>query len=114
MLSLCLTSVLTDCNTDLSSFYSKYYGIDQHFNVFQELLLAAEWAKLNNVPFPPIDQTVVDREGLKECYVFENKDDPRCPIILHFVLVNIHFREFSQPGMAVVSQVIFVVHSKHK
>ncbi|KAH3799288.1 hypothetical protein DPMN_152894 [Dreissena polymorpha] len=61
---------------------------------FKELMLASEWAALNNVPFPKIDPGVVDLEGLKECYVFENKDDPRCPIVMHFVLCNITFRQF--------------------
>jgi len=65
----------------------------------QELLLAMQWARLNDVPFPDIDPSVVDREGLKECYVFENPNDPRCPIVMHFVLVNITFRDFSKPGM---------------
>ena len=64
----------------------------------QEILLAQEWAKLNNVPFPPVDPHVFDREGMKECYVFEDPDDPRCPTVLHFVLVNITFRNESKPG----------------
>lgn len=66
---------------------------------FKELLLAKEWARLNDVPFPDIDPTVVDREGLKECYVFENPTDPRCPIVMHFVLVNITFRKYKTPGL---------------
>ena len=65
---------------------------------FQELMLAMQWARLNNVPFPDIDPTVVDREGLKECYIFENPNDPRCPIVMHFVLVNITFRDEKAPG----------------
>ena len=66
--------------------------------LFQELMLAAEWAKLNNIPFPDIDPTVVDREGFKECYVFENPDDPNCPIVMHFILFNKEFRNFKSPG----------------
>ena len=61
-------------------------------------MLAMQWARLNNVPFPDIDPTVVDREGLKECYIFENPNDPRCPIVMHFVLVNITFRDEKAPG----------------
>lgn len=57
-----------------------------------------QWARLNNVPFPEIDPTVVDREGLKECYIFENPTDPRCPVVMHFVLVNITFRDEKAPG----------------
>ncbi|XP_076435745.1 cytosolic phospholipase A2-like [Babylonia areolata] len=66
---------------------------------FQDLLLAKKWAKLNRLPFPPIDPSVVDREGLKEVYVFRDPHDPHCPIVLHFPLVNIHFRNFKAPGM---------------
>lgn len=66
---------------------------------FKELMLAMQWARLNNVPFPEIDPTVVDREGLKECYIFENPTDPRCPIVMHFVLVNITFRDEKTPGV---------------
>lgn len=71
----------------------------------QELLLAAKWAKLNRLPFPPIDPTVVDREGLKELYVFQDPDDPNCPVVLHFPLVNINFRNFSAPGQSVSQSV---------
>ena len=72
----------------------------------QELLLAAKWAKLNRLPFPPIDPSVVDREGLKELYVFQDPDDPNCPVVLHFPLVNIAFRNFSAPGQSVSQSVV--------
>ena len=32
--------------------------------LFSELKIAEKWARLNNVPFPPIDETVYIREGL--------------------------------------------------
>ena len=65
----------------------------------QELLLAEKWARMNKLPFPKIDSKVFDREGLKECYVFKpGKGERNCPTILHFVLVNINFREFKAPG----------------
>ena len=67
----------------------------------QELLLAEQWARINNVPFPPIDPTVVDREGLKECYIFKDSRDPHCPIVMHFVLINITFRDYKAPGTCV-------------
>ncbi|XP_070173111.1 cytosolic phospholipase A2-like [Littorina saxatilis] len=66
---------------------------------FKELLLAEKWARLNHLPFPPIDPTIVEREGLKELYVFQNPDDPHCPVVLHFALVNINFRELKAPGV---------------
>ncbi|XP_056460118.1 cytosolic phospholipase A2 [Gadus chalcogrammus] len=67
---------------------------------FKELLLAEKWARMNKLPFPKIDSKVFDREGLKECYVFKpGKGERNCPTILHFVLVNINFREFKAPGV---------------
>lgn len=66
---------------------------------FKELLLAERWAKLNRLPFPPIDETIVDREGLKELYVFRDPKNPHCPVVLHFCLININFRKFKAPGV---------------
>ncbi|CAG5129542.1 unnamed protein product, partial [Candidula unifasciata] len=71
---------------------------------FKELLLAAKWAEINKIPFPPIDPTVVQREGLKECYVFKHPWDPNCPIVLHFCLVNINFKREVRPGIPRTTQ----------
>ncbi|XP_060562012.1 cytosolic phospholipase A2-like isoform X1 [Ruditapes philippinarum] len=68
-------------------------------NPLSELVLAAEWAKLNRFPFPEIDPTVIDREGFKECYLFENPEDPNFPIVMHFILYNNQFRKFKSPGV---------------
>ena len=68
----------------------------------QELLLAEEWAKHRNIPFPKIEPTIYDREGIKECYVFDDDDQPDAPIVLHFMLASVNFKRFSAPGMAVV------------
>lgn len=38
-------------------------------------------------------------EGRKECYVFEDPEDPKCPVVLHFVLANIRFRDEIKPGV---------------
>ncbi|XP_062622371.1 cytosolic phospholipase A2-like [Saccostrea cucullata] len=66
---------------------------------FKEIMLAQQWANLNKVPFPKIDPKIVDVEGRKECYVFEDPKDPKCPVVLHFVLANIKFREEIKPGV---------------
>ncbi|KAI5099149.1 LOW QUALITY PROTEIN: cytosolic phospholipase A2 [Silurus meridionalis] len=67
---------------------------------FKELLLAEKWARMNKLPFPKIDVKVFDREGLQECYVFKPRpEDKQCPTVIHFVLANIHFREFKAPGV---------------
>lgn len=55
---------------------------------------------MNKLPFPKIDPKVFDQEGMKECYVFKPKQgEKNCPIIIHFVLVNIEFRKFKAPGV---------------
>uniref|UniRef100_A0A672YSP2 Phospholipase A2 n=1 Tax=Sphaeramia orbicularis TaxID=375764 RepID=A0A672YSP2_9TELE len=67
---------------------------------FKELLLAEKWARMNKLPFPKINPKVFDREGLKECYVFKpKKGEKNCPTVIHFVLVNINFRQFKAPGV---------------
>ncbi|XP_034035489.1 cytosolic phospholipase A2-like [Thalassophryne amazonica] len=67
---------------------------------FKELLLAEKWARMNKLPFPKIDPKVFDREGLKECYVFKPRNgEKNCPTVIHFVLVNINFRQFVAPGV---------------
>ncbi|XP_060561359.1 cytosolic phospholipase A2-like [Ruditapes philippinarum] len=66
---------------------------------FTELILAAEWAKLHKIPFPDINTPAIGEKGYKECYVFENRNDPNCPIVMHFILVNNEFREFKSPGV---------------
>lgn len=61
--------------------------------------MAEKWARMNKLPFPKIDVKVFDREGLQECYVFKPRpEDKHCPTVIHFVLANIHFREFKAPG----------------
>lgn len=37
-------------------------------------------------------------KDVQELYVFEDENDPECPIIMHFVLVNKDFRLFKKPG----------------
>ncbi|XP_035827713.1 uncharacterized protein LOC101850745 isoform X2 [Aplysia californica] len=71
---------------------------DQH-QPFKELLLAEKWARLNRLPFPPIDASVFDREGMKELYIFRHPTDPHCPVVLHFVLINKDFRHYKKPGV---------------
>jgi hypothetical protein len=81
----------------VTSFFT-YFSLT---SLFQELKLAEKWARLNRLPFPKIDETVVDREGMKECYVFHDPDLPHCPVVLHFPLVNIDFRKYKAPGQCV-------------
>ncbi|XP_033759860.1 cytosolic phospholipase A2-like isoform X3 [Pecten maximus] len=90
------------CNIILSFDFSARPG--DSTRPFKELLLAEKWAKLNKLSFPPIDSTVFDREGMKELYIFRHPTDPYCPVVLHFVLVNIEFRKFLSPGVPRVTE----------
>ncbi len=66
----------------------------------QELNKAQTWAKVHRIPFPKIDEQKTMAEiGVRECYVFENQENPNSPIILHFPLVNMNFRKYSAPGV---------------
>ena len=80
--------------------------------MFQELLLAANWAKKHKVSFPPIDTSVFDREGLKEMYIFRHPTDPHCPVVLHFCLVNIEFRKFIKPGIYTLDICLSLLNQK--
>ncbi|XP_015775072.1 PREDICTED: cytosolic phospholipase A2-like [Acropora digitifera] len=67
---------------------------------FQELLLAEKWARENNFKFPPIDAEMqYEKFGMKEFYVFRDPNDPSCPVVVHFVLVNNKFKEEIKTGV---------------
>ncbi|KAG5266418.1 hypothetical protein AALO_G00231830 [Alosa alosa] len=36
---------------------------------------------------------------MKEVYVFEDKNNPKAPIVVHFPMVNLTFRKFKAPGV---------------
>jgi len=61
-------------------------------------LLAEKWARENNLKFPPIDAVQYEKFGMKEFYVFRDPNDPSCPVVVHFVLVNNKFKEEIKPG----------------
>ena len=46
---------------------------------------------------------------MKEFYVFQDPDDPTCPIVIHFVLVNRTFKEQIKPGIEPISFFAVVV-----
>ncbi|CAB3987287.1 cytosolic phospholipase A2, partial [Paramuricea clavata] len=72
---------------------------------FVELLKAEQWAKGNGLPFPQIQGNPITEDPiLRECYVFENKDDVTCPTILHFPIINKTFRSYLKPGVPRVTK----------
>nr|CAB3264920.1 cytosolic phospholipase A2 [Phallusia mammillata] len=66
---------------------------------FKEILLAEKWAHMHHLPFPKIDRSIFEENGMKECYVFKDESDDRAPTIIHFVLCNEQFKKFSAPGV---------------
>ncbi|PFX34527.1 cytosolic phospholipase A2-like [Stylophora pistillata] len=67
---------------------------------FNELYLAEQWARENNLKFPPINaKEQLQKDGIKEYYVFTDLADPTCPVVVHFPLVNKTFKEQSKPGV---------------
>ncbi|XP_063174415.1 cytosolic phospholipase A2 epsilon-like [Candoia aspera] len=51
------------------------------------------------VPFPKTEISEEDRNNLKECYVFEDKENAAAPLVLFFPLTNETFRAFEAPGV---------------
>uniref|UniRef100_A0A673H2X1 Phospholipase A2, group IVF, tandem duplicate 1 n=1 Tax=Sinocyclocheilus rhinocerous TaxID=307959 RepID=A0A673H2X1_9TELE len=68
---------------------------DQFKVIKQSQEYCADW----KIPFPKIDFKKVESEPLKEVYMFEDKDNPEAPIVLHFPLVNVSFKQFKAPGV---------------
>ncbi|KAH0620642.1 hypothetical protein JD844_021308 [Phrynosoma platyrhinos] len=73
-----------------------YSGGVQTKNLDQFSIYAAELG----IPFPKIEISEEDRRtNLKECYVFEDKENVEAPIVLFFPLTNDTFRKCSEPGV---------------
>ena len=49
---------------------------------------AAAWANVHKVKFPRVRSSQFDSNNLKEYYVFEDENDPDCPIVVFFPLCN--------------------------
>ncbi|KAF4102129.1 hypothetical protein G5714_016929 [Onychostoma macrolepis] len=51
------------------------------------------------ISFPKIDYKKLESEPIREVYVFEDKENPDVPIVIHFPLANVSFRQFKSPGV---------------
>uniref|UniRef100_A0A674J7P5 PLA2c domain-containing protein n=1 Tax=Terrapene triunguis TaxID=2587831 RepID=A0A674J7P5_9SAUR len=60
--------------------------------------LIAKYFSERGIPFPRIEMSEEDRKNLKECYLFEDAESPRAPIVLFFPLVNDTFKKYKAPG----------------
>uniref|UniRef100_A0A8C3HBN0 Phospholipase A2 n=1 Tax=Chrysemys picta bellii TaxID=8478 RepID=A0A8C3HBN0_CHRPI len=61
--------------------------------------LIAKYFSEQGIPFPRIEMSEEDRKNLKECYLFEDAESPRAPIVLFFPLVNDTFKKYKAPGV---------------
>ncbi|XP_068107785.1 LOW QUALITY PROTEIN: cytosolic phospholipase A2 zeta-like [Hyperolius riggenbachi] len=66
---------------------------------FEVLELTTKYCKERGIPFPCTTVSEEDELHPKECYVFIDHDNPRCPIVIHFPLVNNTFRTHKAPGV---------------
>ncbi|XP_048047221.1 cytosolic phospholipase A2 delta isoform X2 [Megalobrama amblycephala] len=66
---------------------------------FKAIKQTQEYCADRKIPFPKIDYKKLESEPIKEVYVFEDKDNPEAPIVLHFPMVNISFKQFKAPGV---------------
>ncbi|XP_076022603.1 cytosolic phospholipase A2 zeta isoform X2 [Genypterus blacodes] len=67
-------------------------------DILEVLSQTAAYCKDHNLPFPNADFSKVLNEPRRECYIFEDEDNPKAPIVIHFPLVNITYKRFSHPG----------------
>ena len=67
-----------------------HYGLDSKY------FWSLRSSETKNNEFLVID---TKKEGLKEVYVISDYENPKSPVIIHFILVNDTFRQFSSPDV---------------
>uniref|UniRef100_A0A8C4W7D8 Phospholipase A2 n=1 Tax=Gopherus evgoodei TaxID=1825980 RepID=A0A8C4W7D8_9SAUR len=55
--------------------------------------------RAQGIPFPKPVLNEEERKNLKECYMFEDAENPGAPILLYFPLVNDSFQRYIAPGV---------------
>ncbi|XP_016343463.1 cytosolic phospholipase A2 delta-like [Sinocyclocheilus anshuiensis] len=85
------------CNRRADVILSLNYAWDpDHFKVIKQ---TQEYCAERKIPFPKIDYKKLESEPIREVYVFEDKENPDVPIVIHFPLVNVSFKQFKSPGV---------------
>ncbi|XP_076149270.1 cytosolic phospholipase A2 zeta-like [Alosa pseudoharengus] len=94
--NIAFTPVLrTQRRMDLILSLNYSWDLDQ----FEVLKNTKQHCTDHRIPFPHIDFSRVEKEPMKEVYVFEDENNPIAPIVVHFPMVNLTFREFKAPGV---------------
>nr|XP_006130411.1 cytosolic phospholipase A2 epsilon-like [Pelodiscus sinensis] len=60
---------------------------------------ASTYFSEQGIPFPKPVLSEEERKNLKECYMFEDAENPCAPILLYFPLVNDSFQRYIAPGV---------------
>ncbi|XP_062491695.1 cytosolic phospholipase A2 epsilon-like [Pezoporus occidentalis] len=60
---------------------------------------ASKYFLKQGIPFPKIHMSEEEKKNLKECYIFEDTENPEAPIVVFFPLVNDTFRKYKEPGV---------------
>lgn len=73
--------------------------IIDHFSFcLQSVEQTCTYCTAQGICFPRVSLSEEERKNHKECYIFEDEDNPNAPIVLHFPLVNDTFRIYKEPG----------------
>ncbi|XP_068110407.1 cytosolic phospholipase A2 delta-like isoform X2 [Hyperolius riggenbachi] len=72
------------------------YGLEDKFKT---LVGTQSYCTDHNLAFPKIEVSEEDRSNPKECYAFSGDESTKCPVILHFPLVNCTFKKYKEPGV---------------
>lgn len=72
------------------------YGLTEKFMSVER---TQEYCTAHNLRFPKIEVSEEEKNSPKECYFYSSCEDPKCPTVLHFPLVNDTFKEFKHPGV---------------
>ncbi|XP_034408494.1 cytosolic phospholipase A2 zeta-like isoform X2 [Cyclopterus lumpus] len=83
---------------DVDLIISLSYSWEPEHNL-RVLEKTAAYCKDHDIPFPNADFASLQKEPQKEVYIFEDKENPRAPIVLHFPLVNVTYKHFKCPGV---------------
>ncbi|KAF5885044.1 cytosolic phospholipase A2 zeta-like, partial [Clarias magur] len=63
----------------------------------KNLKLTQKYCDERQLPFPKIDYNKFKDKRPREVFVFEDEENPDAPIVIHFPLVNISFKEYKEP-----------------
>ncbi|KAG7328604.1 hypothetical protein KOW79_008548 [Hemibagrus wyckioides] len=73
-----------------------YSWDEDHLKILKK---TQQYCAIRQLPFPNVDFSKFEGEPPREVYVFEDEKNPDAPIVVHFPLVNITFKDYKAPGV---------------